>query len=131
METVVFGKRLVETLPGPAVAAPSTSDAILLQQTAGPAPNHTVLQSLMWEHAGIERSGDGLARAFSVAQSWLPREPQPTRASHEQRQMAVLARLMLEAASRRTESRGAHFRRDFPRPDDSHWLRHQVFRRAG
>jgi aspartate oxidase len=85
----------------------------------------------MWEHAGIERSGAGLALALAATQAWPNKKLEPTRASHEQREMAVLARLMLEAASRRTESRGAHFRSDFPLPDDERWLRHQVFRRAG
>ena len=130
METIVFGKRLVEALPRPAMATPSTVDVIPIEDRGGPAPGHALLQSLMWEHAGIERSGEGLASALEAAQAWPASELQPTRASHEQREMAVLGRLMLEAARRRTESRGAHFRSDFPNPDAGHWLRHQVFRRA-
>ncbi len=130
METVVFGKRLVEILPGNAEATPSTVDAIPIEDQGGPAPDHAVLQSLLWEHAAIERSGEGLARALGIAQTWPAAALEPTRASHERREMAVLARLVLTAARSRVESRGAHFRSDFPLPDEERWLRHQVFRRA-
>ncbi len=45
------------------------------------------------------------------------------------RNMALVARLILESALARTESRGAHQRRDFPARDDAQWLKHISFRR--
>jgi L-aspartate oxidase len=42
--------------------------------------------------------------------------------------MLLTGRLMAEAAQIREESRGAHYRTDFPEPRDA-WRRHIVFRR--
>jgi succinate dehydrogenase/fumarate reductase flavoprotein subunit len=36
--------------------------------------------------------------------------------------------MVIEAALRRTESRGAHQRTDFPQTDDANWLKHTSFR---
>lgn len=42
----------------------------------------------------------------------------------EARHMVLTARMIVESALMRTESRGAHQRRDYPRQDDARWLRH-------
>ena len=44
--------------------------------------------------------------------------------------MSLIARLMVESALRRSESRGAHYRVDFRERDDARWARRQVFRRG-
>ena len=44
----------------------------------------------------------------------------------ELKQMARLANLMIEAAFKRTESRGVQFRSDFDKPDDS-WVKAQTY----
>jgi L-aspartate oxidase len=38
--------------------------------------------------------------------------------------------LTTEAALRREESRGGHYREDFPQRDDQHWKKHIVFKRG-
>jgi L-aspartate oxidase len=67
------------------------------------------LQALMWRHAGVQRSGAGLRHAASVLATW--------HADHlEDRNLLDLARVIVDAALAREESRGAHYRTDFPTP---------------
>jgi L-aspartate oxidase len=51
------------------------------------------------------------------------------RASHELANMLLASRMMAEAALIREESRGAHYRTDYPQPRDE-WRRHITFRRG-
>lgn len=134
METVVFGKRVVEHIAsGEGGAAPRSADAIAAGAlNRGGAPR-AELQALMWKHAGILRDGEGL-RAARVHLAALRGAGEPgamsQRAALEERQMATVASVVLEAAIRREESRGAHFRTDHPERDDARWLRRQVFYRG-
>jgi L-aspartate oxidase len=67
----------------------------------------------MWEEAGLFRSGDGLGRALD--RLGRPRDDEPTH--------VTVGRLIVMAALRREESRGGHYRLDFPERDDVHWKR--------
>lgn len=128
METVVFGKRVVEHLEsGNGGAAAPSRAARPVASPAGAAPSHQAVQRMMWDCAGIERDAGGLRRGIAELEGWRPTTSIPARESHECRQMAVLASLMLRAALERTESRGGHFRRDFPVRDDAEWKRQQVW----
>ena len=46
------------------------------------------------------------------------------RAGWELQNLLTIARLMIDAALAREESRGVHYRSDFPDRDDAHWQRH-------
>jgi L-aspartate oxidase len=150
LETVIFAKRVVHrTLEAPGAAAEPAADAIdlspaaraeacpepVLSNVEGPSrrmppPSREALQALMWENVGIVRSGDGLARAKAVLSAWQASLPAPTdRPSHELADLVVCGRLVTEAALLREESRGAHYRSDFPQPREE-WRRHIVFRHA-
>jgi L-aspartate oxidase len=87
------------------------------------------LQSLMWDKVGIVRDGAGLAEAALTLAMWQRSAPAPTdRPSQELANLLVAGRLVTEAALIRQESRGAHYRTDFPETQES-WRRHIVFRK--
>ena len=84
------------------------------------------LRRLLWESAGVIRCEEGLLRgleelrrmkgrfaALKAVRSYLP--------WFETRNSLLLARLLLLCALERRESRGAHFRNDFPQQDDLRW----------
>jgi L-aspartate oxidase len=133
LETVVFAKRIVQqTLASPGSAAPETADAIDLPTAThegASSPARASLQGLMWDKVGIVRDGAGLSEATATLGAWEGALPAPNdRASHELCNMVVAGRLMAHAALLREESRGAHYRSDFPAPRDE-WRRHLTFRR--
>jgi L-aspartate oxidase len=87
------------------------------------------LRSLMVRRMGIVRDAAGLREAERQVAFWcryvLPRVFD-SRAGSELQNLLTVARLMIGSAQRRQESRGVHFRSDFPKRDDEHWLRHVV-----
>ncbi len=88
------------------------------------------LRGLMWRDAGLLRDGVGLRRAWAELEGM--RESMPlrlTRRSIETRNLHVVAEAIVRAALGRAESRGAHFRRDFPGKADEG--RHSVVRCGG
>lgn len=73
------------------------------------------LRAMMWKEAGLLRDGDGLRRATAVLDEMRATEPRGmTRRSVEARTLYELAGVMVASALGREESRGAHFRTDFP-----------------
>jgi L-aspartate oxidase len=89
------------------------------------------LSSLLWRHAGIVRDRAGLEEAAEAIAFWcnyvLSREFQEPEA-WELQNLLTAARLLVAGALARQESRGVHFRSDFPETDD-HWCRHIAARR--
>ncbi len=134
LETVVFARRVVErTLVSAGTsAAPSQSLWELSTPQPGEAERLTkaALQELMWRDVGIVRDQESLARAKAVLSAWQARAPRDERlSSRESQELADLltcARLVTEAALAREESRGAHFRRDYPSPREG-WRHHLVW----
>ncbi len=138
LESLVFGRRIVQRTE---MSAPVH---VCHQRNPGavyyflpdreplarvPPLNLPNLQSLMWEKAGIIRSGKGLESAAKTLATWQNILPQPSdRPTYELRNLILCARLMTEAALLREESRGAHFRSDFPHASPE-WERHIIIRR--
>ena len=85
------------------------------------------IRELMWRHVGIIRNGNELAE---VAQQLTDLDTNPSWKTEfndsvfECQNMLDVARLIAKAAIHRTESRGAHYRTDFPDRDDLNWIRH-------
>jgi L-aspartate oxidase len=82
----------------------------------------------MWRDAGIVRDRESLSRAAATLSAWQMQLPPPNdRESVELAGLLTCSRLVTEAALMREESRGAHFRRDFPSPREE-WRRHTIWR---
>ena len=83
------------------------------------------LKQLMWHNTGIVREERGLREAEGQLQEWLARTPVgKSRRQCEYRSSLVMGLLTTTAARLRTESRGAHYRRDYPDASDA-W-RHRI-----
>jgi len=65
---------------------------------------------------------EGWHAGIVTAQSAAPAD----RALHRVASLVTVGHLIARAALRREESRGGHFRADFPRRDDLHWQVHLV-----
>jgi L-aspartate oxidase len=81
------------------------------------------LRALMWENVGVERDGTGLNIARRELAALIPRLERGPAA----RNLATVAGIVIETALARTESRGGHYRRDFPETDPA-WHRHTTYR---
>ena len=90
------------------------------------------LRSVMWRNVGIVRRGDRLAETLEIVNFWgryvLDKEFFDP-AGWEIQNMLTGAFLVTECALRRTETRGVHYREDFPNTDPV-WARHQQVRRT-
>jgi L-aspartate oxidase len=85
------------------------------------------VRELMWNEAGVVRSGSGLKRALHRLQDMgAGIGPVTTRRCHEARNLQQTGLLIARSALAREESRGAHYRTDFPAHDDKRFLKHSV-----
>ena len=99
------------------------------------------LRSVMWRNAGIERSGERLNETREIIAFWSryvmdktfdPANGNGTAAAvagWELQNMLSVCALIASGAHARTESRGVHFRTDFPNRDDKHWRMHLRWQR--
>jgi L-aspartate oxidase len=108
LEGVVFGARaaraMLECAAAPMLPAPPAPEPQF------PCATLEEVRALAWEHCGIVRSGDGL----ESARQWLLSRASGGQPDYELRNVHQVVTLIAESAIARQESRGAHFRTDFP-----------------
>jgi L-aspartate oxidase len=138
LEAIVFSRRIIDSTlsENNTHLSRNSEDKILhasLSQRKTPQkiqpPSLTVLQQLHWDKVGIVREREGLNQAADTLVAWQHTLPEPTdQPSHELSNLVLTGRLLTEAALIREESRGAHFRSDYPRSSPK-WQRHIVWRK--
>ena len=138
LEAIVFSRRIVERARSKAQKKPSPGGRVKdVYSTLGqrpvprivPQPSLTILQQTHWDGVGIIRDRDGLNQAAGMLAAWQQALPPPTdQPSCELSNLVLTGRLLAEAALIREESRGAHFRTDFPESSPK-WQCHIVWRK--
>ncbi|MFL5343039.1 MAG: L-aspartate oxidase [Gemmataceae bacterium] len=136
LEGLVFGTSCARGATATAQGIPDTMAALPVrsqiengQDPLDVADIKNSLRALMVRHMGIVREKPRLLEAKRDVAFWcryvLAREFDD-RAGWELQNLLTIARLMIDSALAREESRGTHFRGDFPQRDDAHWQRHIV-----
>jgi L-aspartate oxidase len=110
-ECFVFARRAIDHALGEPAGAgarkgASQQELAELLASAAPPPADRATREALWRHAGIERTREGLEELLAA--------PHP------------LVRLIARCALTRTESRGAHRRRDYPERDPAFDHRHVI-----
>jgi L-aspartate oxidase len=129
LEGLVFGARAAEAmLAERGVARPVGSVPTARDGESGDAGGLLEkLRGMMWLHAGLLRDGEGLATAAAALASMQAELPQDVRRpAVETRNLHAIATLIVRSALAREESRGAHYRNDYPVRDDARFQKHSV-----
>jgi len=141
MKDAPVGKRSGAALPGSPAPLPGNS-ATAQKESAKAAsksasnPSHACaalakIREVMWGEVGILRSGKELAEAIKQLQALeLPKSEEPGREGHEVRNLHALALLIARSALAREESRGSHYRSDFPYRNDEVFGKHSVVQKG-
>jgi L-aspartate oxidase len=130
LEGLVFGQRAGRAIAEDAPSMPKSFRSAPPEEGKKVEPNVVTemrrqIASLMWQGAGILRNGNGLEslQAELMALEALFGKPLCERRTRETWNMIQLGKAIAASANYRTESRGAHFREDFPKRDDLRWKR--------
>jgi L-aspartate oxidase len=135
LEGLVYGASCGRGAAEEAARRPDTLTALPLSARFEPDTDGTLdvaditssLRSLMVRSMGVVRERAGLEDARRQVSFWcryVLARAFDFRAGWELQNLLTIARLMIASALERTESRGVHFRSDFPERDGARWLRH-------
>ena len=137
LEGLVFGARAAEAAAADAPAGGAKPAAHSKEKSAHdggtPVAEPEVeqrikdVQEILWREAGIVREGKRLRAAIARLEEIQAQMPKPgTRRSWEARNILETGLLICRAALAREESRGAHYRTDFPFHNDQKFLKHSI-----
>ena len=141
LEGMVFGARaaqamLADGLPLVSSGEPEGEKTPLTSDEEAHLENGIAgLRQDMWTYAGLLRTHLQLLEGFASQQEFadglrkLTRQGKGSRRLTEAQALSRVANAILHAALARTESRGAHFRSDFPARDDRQFQKHSVLHR--
>ena len=132
LEGVVFGARAGLAMRQEA----GTSRVLHQQQRTGDSAHSNdehidellkAIRNLMWRDAGVVRTGSHLRSAIHELNEMKARLPQPwCRRSCEVVNIHQVAQLITRSAVAREESRGAHYREDYPVHNDEKFKKHSI-----
>jgi succinate dehydrogenase / fumarate reductase flavoprotein subunit len=100
------------------------------------------MQTIMTDYCSIYRNREGLETAYEKIQSLMSRFKKikirnnskkhnyESKEAFELKNMLKLSEVIILSALKREESRGSHYRSDYPERDDSNWLKHTLASRT-
>lgn len=135
-EAIVFGRRIIQRIRE---LPPRTRTGETVSYRAGrqaPAPSSLAerrldLQKTMVRRVGLRRTAEGLAKGIQELERHRAIFDQAlhTRDQWEYANMLTCALLLAKSALAREESRGGHYREDFPARSDEKWRKHLLWQR--
>ena len=135
LEGLVYGARAAqsmrETLGSPAKRATSAVPQVALPSGNGRAAEIEKfiqkIQTLMWDRVGVVRDGKVLQQVVPELRALQAQAPPPSdRRSYEAANILQAGLLIARSALAREESRGAHYRLDYPLKNDAKYHKHSV-----
>lgn len=139
LEGIVFGQRILYKVEEILYRRQANQDEILANYDSSstyeargnmdPGAAKARIQSTMWEDVGIIRNEKGLKAANDELENIYNclAAGQDILEYYEALNMLTVARVIVQASLWRQESRGAHYRSDYPRRDDVRWAKHLSF----
>jgi L-aspartate oxidase len=102
----------------------------------GLGPIETELRKAMWDYVGIVRNEENLNLMLGKLRQMETKMNDSNSAGLnvqflELKNMIAVSKLITESALMRKESRGTHYREDYPLTDDKNWLKHICLERKG
>jgi L-aspartate oxidase len=123
LEGLVFSRRIAQVLPE---ELRPYADAAPDHRTAGivAADVRTAMQATMTERVGVLRSADGLDLAAKSLEDLAGTVGEEETAAWETSNLVSISAALTAAATLREETRGSHWREDFPERDDADFAGH-------